>query len=315
MRMRSRHHACAVVILSSTLLRPSLPEAQTRDTSSTGKSTYVPKRTADGQPDIQGVYSHRNDWGVASLEFGYSPNGGTGHHEKFDPPAIRELTQRSSANTPAAPRKENPWLKTGQEFCGGQDTCGGVEGGKIPYQPWARAQKNEMYKIYTGKRVDTIQELDPVARCLPAGIPRAHGLVGPHQIFQAPGIVAIFDEQSHQYRIIRIDGGRRVGPAIRLWMGDSRGRWEGNTLVVDTTNYNGKHWLDESASFVTEALHTVERFTIVDANTIAYELTVEDPKVFTAPWKITSTFSKAADTELMEEECLEGSRFDNYGFK
>jgi hypothetical protein len=268
-------------------------------------SDYVPARTPDGQPDVQGVWEHRRTF-AGSIECEYDINGQTGAHENFNPP---------TDNKPRAerPRKEGPCGPDKYSF------ANVTLGLKIPLQPWARAKKDEMYKkIYAiGGQIESPFDLDPVARCLPNGLPRAHALVGPHMILQSPGYVIIVDEQSHQHRSIPLDGRPRVGEAVKLWMGDPRGRWEGNTLVVETTNFNDKTWWDMAATFHSDAQRTIERFTIVDAETITYEITIEDPKVLTEPFKgMTTTFKRAkAGDELLEEECLEGNRLENYGFK
>ena len=113
----------------------------------------------------------------------------------------------------------------------------------------------------------------------------------------------------HAFRIIPLDGRPHVGENIQLWQGDSRGHWEGNTLVVDVTNSNGK-WLDVSGDFHSDALHVVERWTFVDADTLNVEVTMEDPKVYTTPWKMAFTFTrkKEKDYEVIEYACPEGER-------
>ena len=143
------------------------------------------------------------------------------------------------------------------------------------------------------------------------------GPLGPHQILQPPGYVVILDEQSHQYRVVPVDARAHVGSGIRLWLGDATGHWEGNTLIVETTNFNDKTWWDQAATFHSEAQRTVERFTVVDANTINYDLTIEDKNILTEPLRgLSTTFQRAQKgEELLEEECLEGNRLENYGFK
>ena len=133
-------------------------------------------------------------------------------------------------------------------------------------------------------------------RCLPAGTPRGtfFSYYNGWQIQQPPGQVVILYEHNHLYRVIRLDGSPHPGPNIQLWMGDSIGRWEGNTLVVDVRNFTGKTWVVgdlggegmHTGSFHSPALHVVERFTFVDADNIDYEATIEDPNVFTKPWKL-----------------------------
>ncbi len=130
------------------------------------------------------------------------------------------------------------------------------------------------------------------------------------QFLQPPGHVVILTEWNHQARIIPLDGRPHLSKNIKLWTGDSRGRWEGNTLVVDWTNSNGRTWMDQTGSFHSDAIHVVERFTIVDKNTMRYEASIEDAKVYTRPWKFYASFDRTeqADYELYEYACAEGNR-------
>ncbi len=155
-------------------------------------------------------------------------------------------------------------------------------------------------------------------RCITRGglpnamFPRAYN--NNTQILQAPGYVVLLLEQIHEVRIIPLDGRPHVLPNIRQWLGDSRGHWEGATLVVDTINFAGEvsalqPWADfNSASGSGETLHLVERFTRVDADTIAYQVTVDDPKMYTRPWTVAFPMTKTQD-QIYEYACHEG----NYG--
>jgi hypothetical protein len=155
-------------------------------------------------------------------------------------------------------------------------------------------------------------------RCITRGglpnamLPRAYN--NNVQILQAPGYVVMLVEQIHEFRIIPLDGRPHVSPQIRQWMGDSRGRWEGNTLVVDTTNLDKKvsalqPWAEfDSTSGSGETLHLVERFTRVDAETIAYQVTVDDPKMYTKPWTVAFPMTRTEE-KMYEYACHEG----NYG--
>ena len=141
------------------------------------------------------------------------------------------------------------------------------------------------------------------------GVPR--GGPGGIQILQIPGHVVLFLEYDHVSRVIPVDGRPHIRPDIRLFMGDSVGRWEGTTLVVDTTNFTGRTWYDMVGTIQSDALHTTERFTPVDANTIEYVVTVDDPKLFTRPWTFAGGFTRAQQdgmqtTELYEYACAEG---------
>jgi len=186
---------------------------------------------------------------------------------------------------------------------------GVVEGNEIPYQPWAAAKKRENF----ANRMTA----DPEARCFLPGVPRATYMPFPFQIIHTPKYVGIVHEYAHARRTIYTDGSRHPEGALDFWMGDSRGRWEGDTLVVDVTNFNDQTWFDRAGNFHSEALHVVERYTLVDRNTITYEATIEDSKVFTRPWKISMPLYRRLDKNLrlLEYECviyLQDERFKGW---
>jgi hypothetical protein len=168
--------------------------------------------------------------------------------------------------------------------------------GKIPYQPWAATKQKENFS----KRAT----LDPVNRCFLPGVPRIAYMHFPFQIFQTPQFVAITYEYVHASRTIFMNGKPHLDD-IDFWMGDSRGRWDGDTLVVDVTDNNAETWLDTSGNFHSEALHVVERYTRTGSDTLQYEATIEDPKVFTRPWKIAMPLYRHTepDAQLYEYEC------------
>ena len=171
----------------------------------------------------------------------------------------------------------------------------------IPYQPWAEAKKKELQAQY----------IDSVSRCMPHGVPRHFLAPEAYQIIQTPGYIAFLAEQAHITRIVPLDGRPHVGPKSRSWMGDAVGHWEGNTLVIDTTNLNGLAVFAITMDFASDALHVVERYTMLDANNIFLEVTMEDPTVFTRPWKMawgrTRDPREATGAELLEEACYEGN--------
>jgi hypothetical protein len=266
--------------------------AQTAQTS----PTFVAPRTPDGQPDMQGMY---NGGDSTSIEPGINMNP-TGFYDRV---WSQDRAQAPAAGAPPAGAQAGAVRRSRTDS----------PDGSIPWQPWAAAKKKELREGMIGdprgaKSLDTI---DPVGRCLPAGVPRSNYTYGynGYQILQPPGYVIILSEWNHMYRIIPLDDRPHVSPKIRLWMGDSRGRWEGNTLVVDVSNSNGKTWMDMAGTFHTEALHVVERYSILDASTIGYEATIEDPNVFTKPWKLFATLNRAeAGYEMYEYACHEGNR-------
>lgn len=173
--------------------------------------------------------------------------------------------------------------------------------GKIPYQPWAAAQAKDLRENHMFE--------EPEAHCYLSGVP--HEDYGPFgfQILQTRGYVVMLWEARHAYRIIPTDGRPHIPANVKLFEGDSVGHWEGDTLVIDTTNQNGRGWFDMVGNFTSEHIHVVERFTPVDSNTINVEATIEDPTLYTRPWKIAGTFGRRLDPdyEQMEFACIEGN--------
>jgi len=174
--------------------------------------------------------------------------------------------------------------------------------GKIPYQAWALAKRKDIVEHHMFD--------DPQAHCWLSGVPRQMYTPFGFQILQPPGSVVLLYEAFHSYRILPLNGGPHPPDAIRMFEGDSRAHWEGDTLVVDVTNQNEKTWFDMSGNFHSDALHVIERFTMADANTIHYEATLEDPKVYTRPWKIAFDLgrNRQPDYEQMEYACVEGEK-------
>lgn len=170
--------------------------------------------------------------------------------------------------------------------------------GKIPYQPWALAHVKENREKY----------VEPNTACFLSGVPRVFYTPTRFEILQSPGYVVVLVERAHTYRIIPTDGRPHVGSSVGLWMGDSRGRWDGNTLVVDVTNQNAKPWFDQEGNFYSAAARMVERFTLIDPDTIHYEITIEDPNVYTRPWTMAFPMRRLMerDSNLLEEACHEG---------
>src|SRR4029078_8243092 len=147
------------------------------------------------------------------------------------------------------------------------------------------------------------QTADPLLRCYMPGVPRIMYLNFAFQIFQTPTHIAETFEWSQLHRLIYVNVSKPPA-GIDFWMGDSRGRWEGDTLVVDVTNHNDRTWFDMSGNFHSEAMRLVERYTLRDADTMQYEVTVTDPKVFTRPWPISMHFYRHKDMpRLLEYHC------------
>ena len=270
------------------------------------ESDYTPRRTPWGDSDLRGHYLPGTAQPMETPRL--EPWGDTdysGHNYTFS------RFFRPDSDAPARPRTRvlTPMVYDPAD-------------GRIPLQEWAIEKRDEIME-----NQDKLEHLDPRVKCLPAALPRAHLPVGynTYQILQVPGAVIFLYEWNHHSRYVPLDGRPHVASEIRLGMGDSRGHWEGNTLVVDVTNFTDNTWPvghgapPEGAPassiktghgvFQSGALHVVERFTPVDENTINYQATIEDPNVFTQPWKIKYEGLRRApeDHILYEYACHEGN--------
>jgi hypothetical protein len=174
---------------------------------------------------------------------------------------------------------------------------GVVEGNELPYLPAAAAKKKENFE----NRLTA----DPEVKCYMPGVPRAAYLPYPFQIVQTPKYVLMAYEYAGANRTIFMD--KAPPPPADSWMGHSVGRWEGDTLVVDVTAQNDETWFDRAGNFHSDALHVVERYTPLSADALTYEATIEDPKVFSRPWKITMPLYRRLEknAQLLEFKCVE----------
>jgi len=173
---------------------------------------------------------------------------------------------------------------------------GVVEGDALPYNAEAAAKQRENF----ANRATA----DPESKCFLPGVPRATYMGVPFQILQTPTQISMVYEYAHTLRNVFMNTPHLEGP-IEFWMGDSRGRWEGDTLVVDVVHFNSETWFDRAGNHHSEELHVVERYTPVSANHITYEATIEDPKVFTRPWKMSMPLYRRMERniQILEYEC------------
>jgi hypothetical protein len=166
--------------------------------------------------------------------------------------------------------------------------------GKIPYLAEARSQSAENYT----RRASA----DPDARCFQPGVPRSTLMPYPFQILQNNRAVYIVYERVHSYRILYLDG-KPHNDGLPYAMGDSRAHWDGATLVADVSSFSDQTWLDAAGHHHSDQLHVVERYMRTSPETITYEATIDDPKVFTMPWKFHVTLRRQRGAELTEDEC------------
>jgi hypothetical protein len=169
--------------------------------------------------------------------------------------------------------------------------------GKVPYRPEALAAQKQNFASRA--------TLDPQAKCFQPGVPRAAYVRSPFQIFQNDRAVYIVYQDVHAYRIIYLNGSRH-NEGLGYAMGDSRGHWDGDTLVADVTSFSDSTWLDAAGDYHSGELHVMERYTRTNRDTLMYEATIEDPRVFTRPWKIRMPLRLQKGIQILEDECEEG---------
>jgi len=201
-------------------------------------------------------------------------------------------------------------LQTHQARQGVPAGLGVVEGEVIPYQPQAFGRKQRNFEAGAAA--------DPAAKCFFPGTPRIMYMPYPFRIVQTTDFTQILFEFGHHTRIIYTNGVPHHED-IPFWMGDSRGRWEGETFVVETKNFYDDNWLDKAGNFHSAALEVVERFTRTGPDHIQYDVTLTDPEVYTRPWNMSMTFYRRVEpnARLLEYECFamdvyEGGRFDQH---
>jgi hypothetical protein len=185
--------------------------------------------------------------------------------------------------------------------------------GRVPVMKWAEDKRD--YDL--AHIPDAPEHETPWVRCITRGHPAGMfpaGYNNAYRIIQIPGYVVMVFEMIHETRIIPIDGRPRLGEAIKQWNGEPRGRWEGTTLVVESTNYNNKGSIATSAATgrmrgipQTEAMRVVERFIRIDTDTIDYSVTIEDPKVYTRPWTVALPLNRDDSYQMFEYSCHEGN--------
>jgi hypothetical protein len=175
-------------------------------------------------------------------------------------------------------------------------SVGIVEGGTLPYQPGARARKDENFR----NRMTT----DTEARCFLPGVPRIMYMPYPFQIVQTPKLVVMLFEYLHATRNVFMDTAHLDGP-LEWWMGESRGRWEGDTLVVSARHFNTDTWFDRAGNYHSEDMQVTERYTLLNPDHLRYTATIDDPKVFTRPWTMSMLLYRRAEPrfQLLDYEC------------
>ena len=258
------------------------------DRTSAAKGWTV-SRTPDGHPDLQGMWTD------------YDPTP----FERLRPEEILPRDPAVSTadwlvqDSPTSPRRPSMVVDP--------------PNGRVPLKREAIERRDAAVALDAG----SLEHYGPWERCITRGVP---GSMWPsaynngHQIVQTPNFIVLHSEMIHEARVIALDGRPHVAPGVRSWDGDARGHWEGDTLVVDTTNFNGKGWsATQAAAGVlrgipqSQAAHVVERLTRISDNTIQYEATIEDPNVFTRPWTVAFPLNRDDPYRIFEYACHEGN--------
>src|SRR3989454_9899458 len=243
-------------------------------------------RTTDGKPDFSGIWQANStaNWDLQT------------HQAR---PIVAQPGVYPNVPVLAAPvvaLGSAGWIPPGM---------GVVDGDEIPYQPWAAQRKRE--------NAANSLDRDPELKCYMPGVPRAMYLPYPFQILQSTNKVMMVFEFANAQRTIHLD---QVEPYPGdAYMGHSVGRWDGDTLIVDVSSFTPYTWFDRSGNFHSDALHVVERYTPISRDAIRYEATIEDPQVFTRPWKISMPLYRRLEpnAQLMDFRCVEMVEETMYG--
>jgi hypothetical protein len=250
-----------------------IPKLILQEPEDTSSKPWTGKVLPDGQPDLRGTV-----WRITDAGNGYLWN-----------PQV-------NASSPG-------WEKYPQRPSRIVDPPDGMP----PYQPWAKALQEGQEAGFADPKKP--EHLDPQGQCL-TGIPKLHYYVSSYKILQTPGYIAFAWELYHQYRIIPVDGRPHIGSKVKLWMADGVGRWEGNTLVVDTTNANGKSRLNIYGDFFSPEARLTERFVFLSPDKMIYEVTINDPTVYTRPYTMRVKYHvRNKETEIWEDNCKEYREF------
>ena len=279
---------------------------------------WTPPRTAWGHPDLQGLWTNET---ITPFERPPEQEG----KEFLSDTEAAEIEASVAARRAAGDGSSPPgsvggynqfWLDSGTQFLSTRQTSLVVDppSGRVPTRPSAEARRDD----YRARQGDSYRFMSVWDRCITRGVPGSifpAGYNNAYRILQTPDHVAIVYEMIHDARIIPLHTEAHADERVRLWMGDSRARWEGDTLVVEVRNFNDRGWIASNSASRrikgiphTENLRVVERFTLANENTIEYEVTVEDPDIYTGAWKIAMPLTRDPDYEMYEYACHEGNK-------
>jgi hypothetical protein len=307
--MDRRLRICSLAVLLATSSLPLLAQRA---------RTWTPPRTVWGEPDLTGTWTNET---ITPFE---RPKN-MADRPSLTEAEVAELEQRAARQRETADdvirrgdvgSYNQAWFDSGTKVVSTRQSSLVVDppDGRVPVRPEAEKRRDKD-EAQVG---DSFDFMSPWDRCITRGIPGAFfpaGYNNAYQIMQTPGYVVIHYEMIHAARIIPTDRRSHLPADLRFWDGDSVGHWDGDTLVVDVTNYNGKGWIATNAAAArikgipqSESLHVVERFTRASDRTIRYEVTIDDPPVYTRPWKVAIPLERDDSYKIYEYACHEGNQ-------
>ena len=280
------------------------------------KAGWTLPRTPDGQPDLQGIWTNAT---ITPLE---RPRALAGKAFLTDAEATaleQEIAEQrvklDTAGSLDSGSYNQFWYDAGTSVLSTRQTSLVVDppDGRVPVRPSAEAKRDD----YAARSADSYEFMSVWDRCITRGVPGGMfpaGYNNAYQIVQTADYVVIAYEMIHDARIIPLDNRPPLPAHLQFWMGDSRGRWEGDTLVIETSNFNNQGWITTSAASGrikgiphTDQLHVVERLTRVSADIISYSATIEDPEIYTRPWTVAFPLTFDPDYRIYEYACHEGN--------
>ena len=291
--------AAACLLEASATMQESAEQESTKQESA--ESQEWPSRTPDGQPDMQGIWATGSGGGTMTLEpRRYLAEQG------MDSNVMSTSLLALVRPPPVRIAEGGPPPLNSARVIDPEDRI-------LPYQPWARERRNEVLRNFGHPNP---AQMDTQALAWPSGVPRVNvysshdgSIGGPIQILQPPGYVVFLYEVNHEFRVVPLDDRPHPGEDVKLWMGDSRGRWEGNTLVIDVTNNNDSTRLTIVGDFHSDEMRVTEEWTFLTQDRIEYKATIDDPRVYTKPWTIGMTLTRGLPgTELLEYAGVEGDQ-------
>lgn len=298
---------CAVLIL----LTAGALSAQTRAANASTRAavgTWTPEKTPWGDPDLQAIWSGDSAYGIPMQRPPELGNKAELTDQEFAAKVKQdEAARRRAENAVSSFRNDSAWLE--RSF---RQTSLVVDppNGRVPPLVAGAEARRTPQGTYGNGPLDSAADFTLYDRCVTLGVvgsmtPKIYG--NGYRIVQAPGYVVIMAEMIHEARVIPLDGRPHVGQGVRAYLGDSRGHWEGNTLVIETTNFNGKAGVPGGNVLASTDLKIVERITRVEPELLRYEATISDAKTFTSPYTVSIPYTSPEGYQLLPYDCHEGN--------